>query len=42
MSVLAQIKSITERSQDTLVQDALGASALFAILLVGLHMPVFF
>ncbi len=42
MAVLSQLKSITRRSHETLIQDLLGASALFVILLVGLHLPVFF
>ena len=36
-----QIKSVLLRSQDTLVQDALGVAALAVMLVVGLHMPVF-
>ncbi|MEM9576787.1 MAG: hypothetical protein AAF999_07210 [Pseudomonadota bacterium] len=42
MTALAQLRLITARSQQTLVQDLLGASALFVILVVGLHLPVFF
>jgi hypothetical protein len=42
MSVLSQIKSIASRSQATLVQDAIGASSLFVMLLVCLHLPSFF
>jgi hypothetical protein len=36
-----QIKTVLLRSQDTLVQDALGVAALAVMLVVGLHMPVF-
>lgn len=41
MSFVHQIKSITSRCQDTLLQDMLGASALVVMLVVGLHMPLF-
>lgn len=41
MSFYQTIKSIAQRSQDTLVQDAAGAAALIVILVVGLHFPVF-
>ncbi|WP_302622792.1 hypothetical protein SuNHUV7_33990 (plasmid) [Pseudoseohaeicola sp. NH-UV-7] len=36
-----QIKTVLLRSQDTLVQDAVGVAALAVMLVVGLHMPVF-
>jgi hypothetical protein len=39
MKTISQFKSITERSPATLLQDLLGASALFVILVVGLHLP---
>ncbi|MGA9252116.1 MAG: hypothetical protein WBV78_01815 [Roseobacter sp.] len=42
MSTLNQIKCVAERSRSTLVQDALGASALMVMLIVGLHIPSFF
>jgi len=41
MTTLKTIKSIAIRSQDTLLQDALGAAALVVILVVGLYLPVF-
>ncbi|WP_264479459.1 hypothetical protein [Roseobacter weihaiensis] len=41
MTLLLQIKMIATRSHDTLVQDALGASALVVMLVVGLHLPSF-
>lgn len=34
-------KTILARSQDTLLQDAVGAAALVFMLYVGLHLPVF-
>lgn len=42
MSTLLQIKSIATRAQPTLLQDALGGMALVVILLVTLHLPMFF
>jgi|TARA_B110000908_G_scaffold151560_1_gene186412 hypothetical protein len=41
MTTLRQIKSIAVRSQDTLLQDAIGAAALMVILVVGLYLPSF-
>ena len=41
MQAFAKITAIAARSHRTLVQDALGASALFAILFVSLHIPAF-
>lgn len=41
MSTLNQIRSVAVRSRRTLVQDALGASALMVMLVVGLHIPSF-
>lgn len=37
--MLNQIRNVYHRSQDTLVQDVLGAAALVVMLLVALHMP---
>lgn len=37
--MLTQIKTVIARSQDTLLQDIIGASALVVMLLVGLHLP---
>ncbi|WP_281286948.1 hypothetical protein [Aquicoccus porphyridii] len=34
-----QIKSILERSQDTIWQDAIGAVSLMILLIAGLHLP---
>ncbi|MFK7762836.1 MAG: hypothetical protein AB8B62_06205 [Roseobacter sp.] len=42
MTVFAQIKSIAQRSHQTLLPDTIGASALVVILVVGLHLPTFF
>ena len=39
MTTLRQIKAIANRSQSTLLEDALGAAALMVILVVGLHLP---
>ncbi|MFK7743997.1 MAG: hypothetical protein AB8B47_02995 [Roseobacter sp.] len=41
MTLLSQIKSIAERSHDTLVQDTIGAAALILMLVVTLHLPSF-
>lgn len=41
MTTLRTLKAIATRSQDTLLQDALGAAALMVILVVGLHLPGF-
>ena len=37
--MLTQIKTIVERSQDTIWQDAIGAVALMVMLVAGLHLP---
>lgn len=37
--MLTQIKTALHRSQDTLIQDALGAVSLVVILMVALHLP---
>ncbi|SDC15787.1 hypothetical protein SAMN04488239_101314 [Ruegeria marina] len=37
--MMTQIKIVLSRSQDTLLQDAIGAASLLVILLVALHMP---
>jgi hypothetical protein len=39
---MRQFLSLLDRCQPTLLQDGLGASALFAMLVVGLHLPHFF
>ena len=39
MTTLRQIRAIATRSQNTLLEDALGAAALMVILVVGLHLP---
>ena len=36
-----QIRSVLERSRETLLSDAIGAAALMVILVVGLHLPNF-
>jgi hypothetical protein len=41
MTTLRQIKTIAVRSQDTLLQDAIGVAALMVILVVGLYLPSF-
>lgn len=41
MTMLKTLKSIATRSQDTIVQDAIGAAALTVMLVVGLYLPVF-
>ena len=41
MTTLKTLKSIVTRSQDTLLQDAVGAAALIVMLVVGLHLPAF-
>ncbi|KEJ88378.1 hypothetical protein [Sulfitobacter donghicola] len=40
MTFYRTVKAIAARSQDTLVQDAVGAAALVVMLVVGLHLPV--
>ena len=39
--MMIQIKAILHRSQDTILQDAIGAVALMVILVAGLHLPSF-
>jgi hypothetical protein len=41
MTTLQTLKSIAARSQDTIVQDAVGAAALVVMLVGGLYLPVF-
>ncbi|KHA52246.1 hypothetical protein [Sulfitobacter geojensis] len=41
MTTLKTLKSIAARSQDTIVQDAVGAAALVVMLVGGLYLPVF-
>ena len=40
MTTLRQIRSIANRAEATLIQDAIGAAALTVIFVVGLHLPV--
>ncbi|CUH62491.1 hypothetical protein TG4357_00138 [Thalassovita gelatinovora] len=35
-----EIKSIIDRSQDTLLSDAIGAAALITMFVIGLHLPL--
>ena len=42
MATLIEIKSIASRSVNTMMQDAIGLVALVVMLLVSLHLPVFF
>ncbi|WP_289847837.1 hypothetical protein [Lentibacter algarum] len=37
--MIQEVKAVIARSQATLLADALGAVALMAILIVGLHLP---
>jgi len=37
--MMTQIKTAIRRSNDTLLQDAIGAAALIVMLVVGLHLP---
>lgn len=37
--MLSQIKTALTRSQNTLLQDAVGAASLVVILMVALHVP---
>ncbi|SFF78060.1 hypothetical protein [Roseobacter denitrificans] len=39
--MFTQLKKIALQSQGTLVQDALGLSALVVMLIVALHLPTF-
>ncbi|MFK7937842.1 MAG: hypothetical protein AB8B82_00565 [Roseovarius sp.] len=39
--MIRQIKAAARRSQDTLLADALGVTALMTALVVGLYMPGF-
>lgn len=41
MTTLRTIKTIATRSQDTLLQDTVGAAALIVMLVVGLYLPAF-
>ncbi|MGJ8616589.1 MAG: hypothetical protein ACSHWS_07080 [Sulfitobacter sp.] len=41
MTTFKTLKSIATRSQDTLLQDAVGAAALIVMLVVSLHLPAF-
>lgn len=41
MTTLRTIKTIATRSQDTLLQDAVGAAALVVMLVVALYLPAF-
>ncbi|MEO9778168.1 MAG: hypothetical protein ABJO75_25480 [Sedimentitalea sp.] len=37
--MMSQIKTVFRRTQDTLLQDAIGAGALVVMLMVALHLP---
>ncbi len=37
--MMSQIKTALRRTQDTLLQDAIGAGALVVMLVVALHLP---
>lgn len=39
MATLRTLKTIASRSQDTLLQDAIGAAALVVMLVVALYLP---
>lgn len=39
--MLKDIRTVMRRSQSTLLQDAIGASALVVMLMVALHIPGF-
>lgn len=41
MTTLKTLKSIANRSQDTLLKDAAGVAALIVMLIVSLHLPAF-
>jgi hypothetical protein len=41
MNRITQLKAMTSRVQDTLVQDVIGAAALVVMLVVCLHLPDF-
>ena len=41
MKSLKQIKSATENARGTLLEDFVGAFALFTVFVVGLHLPSF-
>ena len=41
MTTFKTVKAIAKRSQDTLLQDAVGMAALIVILVTGLHIPSF-
>lgn len=39
MATLNALKSIATRSENTLLQDFIGAAAIVVMLVVGLHLP---
>lgn len=41
MTTIKTLTAIAARSQDTIVQDAIGAAALVVMLVVGLYLPAF-
>ncbi|MEP0962214.1 MAG: hypothetical protein ABJG75_10465 [Roseobacter sp.] len=41
MSTITLIRNVAARCESTLLQDAVGAFALFVILFVGLYLPTF-
>jgi hypothetical protein len=40
--MIKQIKTTLRQNSKTIVQDALGASSLIVMLVVGLNLPMFF
>ncbi len=40
--MIRQIKTVFRRTQQTLLQDAIGAGALVVMLMVALHLPGFY
>jgi hypothetical protein len=39
VAMIAELKAVATRSSDTLVEDAIGVAALFALLFAGLFLP---
>lgn len=42
MAALTEIKAIAHSARGTLVQDVLGAASLVIMLVIALHLPVFY
>ena len=40
--MIATLRTAARRNNETLLEDALGATALIATLVVGLHLPLVF